>query len=239
MLVVATYFWSDKATRQKFEYKADDVRALRRRVAEHLTTPHEFAVITDRPHMFDGDDFRAIPMDKTTHVPGTCFARLFTFHPQGQSLIGERVLQIDLDTLIVGDMAPLVERDEDLVMWRNPSRVPWNTPDPRGRPYYNTSMVLHRCGTMPQLWSEFNRHVTPGKYRDDQWYLSSMLGPDTPYWDGGHGVYRLGRPDTPGSGVAGDLPANARVVTFPGSEGKWWESHIMAANPWIERYATA
>jgi hypothetical protein len=238
MLTVATYLWFDPAAKHnaKYEYKSDDVRRLKRAVAKHLTVPHEFAVITDRPHMFDGDrDIRPIPIDWTKHVDGRCFVRLMTFHPKGAELIGERVLQIDLDTLIVGNMDPLVDRDEDVVLWRNPSRIPWDKPVMPGRPYYNTSMVMHRCGTLPHVWEKFKpEHPI---VRDDQWWLSELLGPDMPYWDGSHGVYRLGRADTPGSGVVGELPENARVVTFPGSEGKWWEQSVAAANPWIKDFA--
>ena len=235
MLTVATYFWTDPASRHKFEYSADDVRLLQRMVKKHLSAPHEFAVITDRPHMFDGDKaIRAIPLNLETHVPGTCFVRLFTFHSKGQYIFGERVFQIDLDTIPVGEMAPLVERDEDLVLWRNPGRIPWGRPAKAGRPYYNTSFVLHRCGTMPWIHQMFNPS-NPG-CRDDQWYVSDMLGPGMPYWDASHGVYRLGRDDTPGSGVSGTLPANARVVTFPGSEGKYFEPAIKAANPWIAEH---
>lgn len=236
MLVVATYFWTDPASRARFQYQPADVRRLKAMVAKHLSVPHEFAVITDRPELFAADaDIRAIPLDMTTHVPGTCFVRLFTFHPEGVFKIGSLVLQLDLDTLIVGNMDPLVTRPEKLVMWRNPSRIPWDNPKMPGRPYYNTSMLLHRCGTMPLLWRGMSRpNDNKRVFRDDQWYLSEVLGPDMPYWDGSDGVYRLGRADTPGSGVIGTLPANARVVTFPGSEGKWWQDGVAAANPWIQ-----
>jgi hypothetical protein len=231
MLIVATYLWGDK-------YTPDDARRLKRMVGKYLTLPHEFAVITDKPHAFDGDKgIRAIPLDMSTHVPGTCFCRLFTFHLDGEDIFGERMLVLDLDTIIVSDIAPLVDRDEDLVMWRNPSRIPWDNPAKAGRPFYNTSMLLHRCGTQPELREWFNPQH-PG-CRDDQWWLSNLLGPDAPYWDGSHGVYRLGRDDTPGSGVVGALPSNARVVTFPGSEGKWTAPHIARANPWIAEHLAA
>ena len=106
------------------------------------------------------------------------------------------------------------------MLGRNPALHP-NRP---GRALYNTSVLLHRCGTIPELWQAF---VDLGKGRipakDDQWYLSDALGPDVPYFDGERdGVYRIARDDTPGSGVTGPLPANACVVTCPGSEGKPW-----------------
>lgn len=235
MLVVATYLWSpDPGSKFAVEYTADDVRSLQRMVAANLSLPHQFACITDRPHMFDADrDIRAIPISRATHVHGTCFVRLMTFHPQGREIIGEKVLQIDLDTLIVGNIDHLASRQEDLVLWRNPARHPSRP----SRSIYNTSILLHRCGTMPQLWQGF---IDAGKNvpaKDDQWYLSDTLGEDVPHFDGKRdGVYRIARQDTPGSGVWGDLPDNACVVTCPGSEGKADNPVIRAANPWLAEY---
>lgn len=263
MLTIACYFWHpDPGSKFAAPYTADDVRRLQRMVKRHLTTKHEFAVITDRPHMFDGDKaIRAIPLDKTKHVPGTCYARLMTFHPDGAGIFGERLLQIDLDTLIVGSMDKLVDRDEDLILWRNPARIPWDGPAvydgvslPDGtavielagrhvyafnqrRCYYNTSILMHRCGSMPDVWQDFNPERPTAK--DDQWYLSNLFGRDCAYFDQGHGVYRLAREDTPGSGVDGKLPDNACIVTFPGSDGKWTDPRIRQANPWIEEYLAA
>lgn len=262
-MLVATYFWHpDPGSKFAAPYTADDVRRLQRMVKRHLTTKHEFAVITDRPHMFDGDaTIRAIPLDKTKHVPGTCYARLMTFHPDGADIFGEKLLQIDLDTLIVGSMDALVDRDEDLVLWRNPARIPWNGPAifegvslPTGaavmwtgkrfvhafnqrRCYYNTSLLMHRCGSMPDVWQDFNPERPTAK--DDQWYLSNLFGENCAYFDQSHGVYRLAREDTPGSGVDGELPDNACIVTFPGSHGKWTDPRIRQANPWIEEHLAA
>ena len=237
-LTIAAYWWTSPPRTvgaQYHQYTPDDVRLLQQQVARSLKQPHEFVAITDSPECFADDaDIRAAPLDLTTHVVGTCFARLMTFSPKARQTIGARVLQLDLDTVIVGELDPLVDRDEDLVMWRNPSRIPWDKPAKTGRPYYNTSMLLHRTGTKTELWERFNP-MDP-KYRDDQWLLSDKLGPDMPHWDGADGVYRLAREDTPGSGVSGVLPDNARVVTFPGSEGKCWDAAIAAANPWIAEF---
>jgi hypothetical protein len=238
-LTVATYFWSPDSQKPSgyHAYTADDVRLLQRQVARYLSVPHEFVVITemDRTHLFDGDEaIRAVGIDWRKHVEGTCFVRLMTFSPEARESIGERVLQIDLDTVIVGGLDSLVSRTSDIVMWRNPARIPWDAPAKAGRPYYNTSMLLHRTGTLTHIWEAFDPKAP--RYRDDQWLLSDKLGPNVPYWDGSDGVYRLAREDTPGSGVSGTLPQNARVVTFPGSEGKPTDPAIAAANPWIAEY---
>jgi hypothetical protein len=239
MLTVATYLWTpDPGSKFTAPYTPDDVRLLQRMVSRHLTAPHEFAVITDRPELFADDAYiRAIPIDWATHVPGTCYVRLMTFHPDGREIFGaDKLLQIDLDTLIVGSIDHLVSRDEDLVLWRNPARHPSRP----GRSAYNTSILLHDLGRIPELWQAFVDMKKLGMTipaKDDQWYLSDALGEDMPYFDGARdGVYRIAREDTPNSGVWGDLPANARIVTCPGSEGKADNPRVLAANKWIAEY---
>jgi hypothetical protein len=241
MLMVATYFWQpDEGSKFSAPYTADDVRRLQRMVAKNCAVPHQFAVITDRPELFADDaDIRAIPIDRATHVPGTCYVRLMTFHPDGKEIFGaDKLLQIDLDTLIVGNIDHLVTREEDLVLWRNPTRHPSRP----GRSIYNTSLLLHRLGSIPELWQTYvdmraADQQIPAK--DDQWFLSDALGEDMPYFDGERdGVYRIAREDTPNSGVSGTLPPNACIVTCPGSEGKATDPRVRALNPWIEAYLT-
>lgn len=258
-LVIGAYYWQpDPGSKFAAPYTADDVRRLQRMVAKHCTIPHEFAVITDRPELFaDDPDIRAIPIDKTTHVPGTCYVRLMTFHPEGRALFGaERLLQIDLDTLIVGNIDHLVTREEDVVLWRNPARVPW---EPivdgtarsmaewdgtrfvhrinQNRCYYNTSILYHRLGAAPWLWQYATEWNGSPPFKDDQWYLSDFFGDAAYYFDGERdGVYRIARADTPGSGVHQTLPSNAAIVTFPGSEGKWSDPKIRRENIWIEMH---
>lgn len=235
-LTVATYFWYEPGTKfsANYVYTPDDVRLLQRMVKRNLTVPHEFVVITDRPHLFEEDEeIRAVPIDWAKHVPGTCFVRLFTFSPAARELIGECVLQLDLDCVIVGDMDDLVNRNEDLVLWHNPRRVPWDGPDADPRlPWYNTSILLHKCGTMTEIWKEFDPSNV--RFRDDQWWISAKLGPDMPYWDRADGIYRNLIPNRPGTGVQGELPENAKIVFFPGSAGKAHDAHMIEANPWIK-----
>jgi hypothetical protein len=240
-VLVATYFWiPDEGSKFAAAYTPDDVRRLQHMVAKNCTVPHQFAVITDQPELFADDaDIRAIPIDKATHVPGTCYVRLMTFHPDGKEIFGaNKLLQIDLDTLIVGNIDHLVTREEDLVLWRNPTRHPSRP----GRSIYNTSLLLHRLGSVPELWRTYVDMRAAGQQipaKDDQWFLSDALGEDMPYFDGTRdGVYRIARADTPNSGVSGTLPPNACIVTCPGSEGKASDPRVRSLNPWIEAYLT-
>jgi hypothetical protein len=233
MITVVTYLWSPDPGSKYDSYRSDDVRRLQRMVSDHLSVAHEFVVVTDRPEEFSGDaSIRALPIDWTTHVPGTCFVRLFT--PQASVVLGKRVLQLDLDTLIVGDLAPIVERSEDLVLWRNPRKWALTYPEVgygKALSWFNASVILHTPGTMGVIWQNF--HSTREYAKDDQWLISDYAGKDCPYWDQSHGVYRLAPVARPYLGVSGDLPENARIVNFPGTAAKRFLNEDPGENAWI------
>jgi hypothetical protein len=231
MLTVTCFLWHSPGSR----YSAEDVRQLNRMVKKHLTLPHEFVCITDRPELFDLDsDIRAVQMDTSAHIPGRLFAKLWTFAPEAKEIVGKRILQLDLDCIIVGNIDAIVDRDEELVLWRNPARVPWENPA-KNRALYNTSIVLHTAGSLPHYWGDFD--PSRPMVRDDQAWISMLAGLSTPYWDASDGVYRIERDDTPGSGVGEVLPENARIVFCPGSQGKADNPAIRQKCPWIAEYA--
>jgi hypothetical protein len=246
-LLVGCYWWTDEAWSgahsNGFRYGAHHVRLLKDAVKKHLTVPYEFICVTDRPHSFDADkDIRPVVMDRTTHVPGKEWAKWMTFHPNGPELFGgDRFLQLDLDAIICGNIDSIVQRSEPLVVWRNPARVPWDNPKRwSSRALYNGSIILHTLGTAPDLWRCFvdNKDNILRHMRDTQALMSAVMDTDAPHWDGKDGIYRLAREDTPGSGITGDqgLPADARIVFFPGSEHKPWLSKVRSVFPWITDY---
>lgn len=209
----------------------------------NLTVPHSFICVTDHPEAFDGDpDIKAIPIDDTIPMDaGHCVCRLMTFHPNGREIFGaDRVFQMDLDTLVIRNFDDVVMRDENVVLWHNPARVPWDNPSRPQRPYYNGSFVLHRCGTATAVWHSYMPFWWPKgedpRVKDDQTWLSSYLGRYQPYFDASHGIYRIARPSEPLTGIWGDLPDNAKLVTTPGSEGKPDNPVVREANPWLREY---
>jgi hypothetical protein len=241
VVIVATYLWNTAdAAPGKHSYNRDDVRLLQQMVKRHLKTEHQFVVFTDRPEQFANDaNIAAIQIDWEKHVPGTCFVRLLTFSPKLAAMFGHgtRLLQLDLDMVIVGSIDAIVDREEDLVLWRNPRRWVLTFPDvgyAARLAWFNCSILLHRCGTRPDLCEDFDP-ASPSS-RGDQWYLSDRLGKDCPHWDGADGVYRLATADRPYFGVYGHLPENACVVAFPGDAGKPWRQDTVESNPWIAEH---
>lgn len=187
-------------------------------VARNYRHPHEFVCITDDATGIDAD-IRIVPIRADfAHLPGphgvNCYRRLRMFAKDAADWLGPRFVSLDLDMVILGDLAPLWNRPEDFVAWGDIAR---STP-------YNGSMMLHRAGTRAHIWETFDPVTSPAKTREaglvgsDQAWIGYVLGWTEPRWGTADGIYswpvhlRRGR-------VA--LPADARVVMFHGSEDPW------------------
>jgi hypothetical protein len=232
MITVACYLWFDPDGKNNdlYVYGPSHVRTLKRMVERHLSAPHRFICITDRPAR-DLDGVETVPLDKTNHLPGTRFVKLMTFRPDAAEIIGERILQLDLDTVITGDLAPLIDRPEALVLWRNP-----NFGVPR-RARYNTSIVLLRAGSRPEFWTKFDKNKHPAMLKrnwggTDQAWVSHLASPEEAHWTAADGVYGAGRLHDIAPGVGTELPGNARVVFFPGRREPGMPE-TQARHPWI------
>lgn len=195
-ITVCTWLWGSK-------YGPHYVERLARGVARHLEQPHRFVVFRPQPE----DEY-------LTQVPG-CLARLRMFDPAWQKANGieegQRVVCLDLDLIITGELDPLFDRPETFVILQGANAV---NPCP-----YNGSVFMLRGGAHPQVWSDFSLAVIGMlpfyAFPDDQGWLAHKL-PNSAAWRAGasSGIYAFQKPGWPaGQG----LPNNARIVAFPGS----------------------
>ncbi len=93
-------------------YNAEYVAALAKGVAAHLDRPYEFVCFTDQPKAVEKV---ARPIQVSAPAGRNCWwAKLEVFNPK-HGLTG-RVLYLDLDTLIVGDLAPIVDFPAELAL---------------------------------------------------------------------------------------------------------------------------
>lgn len=231
MLTVVSFLWFDpRGIRNPvYVYTERHVHALKAMVERHLSLPHEFICVSDRPI----DGIKTIPMDRRTFIPGTRYPKLMLYQPEGP-LVGKRLLYLDLDSIIVDSIDPIVDRPEDLVLWRNP-----NFGVPR-RARYNTSMILHTGGTRPELWNDFDRNTTPQMLLKDwggtdQAWISHRCSPDEAHWTDADGVYGAGRLGDIAEGAGTELPDNARIVFTPGTREPTMP-HMRKDHPWIAEH---
>ncbi len=235
-LKVLTYFWFDPDGKKNHIYVFDKehVLLLKNQLKRHLTIPHEFVVATDRPELLEGTGIRTVMIDKSKHLPATRYIKLQTFKPEMKELVGSRILQLDLDTVIVRNINHLVDREEDLVLWRNPNYGGWK------RARYNTSMLLYRAGTRPEFWNKFDPKEDPQRLKGrvggtDQAFISDLAAPNEAWWDDSDGVYGAGRLLDIVPGVQTVLPDNACIVFFPGSREPGMKE-IQDQHPWITEH---
>ena len=210
MLTVATWKW--RGTR---EFTSDHVNALFRAVADNLNLPHRFVCITDDASGLD-DNITAIPLPQFDHIkvrPGfpSCYIRLKAFEPEFAKNIGERILTLDLDTAITGNITSLVDRNEDIVLWRceNHRKIK-----------YQGGMHLMDAGARPQVWNDFKGDESYeatkrlGLVGSDQAWLTHVLPDDEACWVKTDGIAKT-------RDCKRSIPAWARMVHFSGLIKPW------------------
>ncbi len=217
-------FWKWRPARgYRSEYLPPTVNTAAAMVRRHYRPDVRVICVTDDAAGIDSsvdvvplwNDFSNIPSPHGAKNP-SCYRRLRMFHPDIASLFGQRFLSLDLDTVIVGDVKPIWERPEDFVAWGDTNTMPGS--------HYNGSMILHTAGTRPQLWNDFDPHVSPGMakqagcFGSDQGWISYRLGPGEAKWSTADGVFSYRNHIKPNGGR---LPDAARIVSFHGNADPW------------------
>lgn len=210
-LIITTWLWGNK-------YGDDDVRKLRAGISRHLKQEHRFLVA--KPQAED---------DRLTKITG-CFCRLRMFDPEWQKRMeieeGDRIVCIDLDVVVTGDLDALFNRPETFMILLGANS---SNPNPM-----NGSLVMLRAGHHQRVWSEFSiekaKAVPHFEFPDDQAWLHHML-PGAAGWSAGprSGVYSFKKTTWP---AGDDLPPDAILVVFPG-----WRSPAKFAHlSWVKKH---
>lgn len=217
MLTVVTFKWRDPQYGGVF--KSEHVNVLRSMVKRHYDAPHRFVCFTDDPDGLDGG-VEALPIwDDHANVANptgggrpSCYRRLKLFDPAMRDVLGERFVCMDVDAVITGDLKPLWDRPEDVVMWKSPT----------GEWPYNGAMFMANAGARPEVWTDFDPVESPRKthkagYRgSDQAWMSYRLGWGEATWTQERdGVWFLNPSER------GRKPANARIVFTTGRCPPW------------------
>jgi hypothetical protein len=200
-------------------------------VARNLSLPHRFVCVTDDKI----EDIETVKLDWSKHVPGTVFVRLMQHRRDyGELIDAPRVLNLDLDMVVVGGLDAIASRHEPSVWFHNPNFPAVN------RAFYQSSFQLFTPGTHPELYDEFDPEETPKWVnwrfggREQAW-ISERLPWDLPFVDARDGVYGAGRIGDWNSDRVCQLPKNACLVTFPGNRMPD-QPDVKAKFPWIEEH---
>jgi hypothetical protein len=170
-------------------------------------------------------------------------------------VLGPRIVSIDLDTVITGNIDRLFDRPEPFVIWgdRSPAEIAAGTP-------YCGSLFMLDIGYRPDVFTSFDP-VEASELRrkygyigsDQAWMSHKIKG--APIWTKRDGIYSFrldvqmsfgvqravgviaARQRMPGQrGMRdGSLPERARIVFFHGAEDPS-QTHLHVQHKWIEAH---
>lgn len=228
-LAVVCFLWRDGGR----DYRVRHVDVLASMVRRHLQIPHDFVCISDETGFGPGVTAMALPPE-ARHLAAiqtpegnafpSSYRRLWLFS-EAAKILGERVLLLDVDCVITGDLAPLLELQADFVGWQ--PNYAWGTNRRLGGGTW-----LLRTGTKTDVWAEFGpqgiqRARAAGFRGSDQAWISYKLVGRTPVWPPTAGIYQA--QDMRRSGYR-QLPPDARIVHFNGAQKPW---HLAPRIRWI------
>lgn len=194
-------------------YKAQHVLAMRWMLEQHLKIPHRFICVTDDARGLEDCETYPIwdyPIVNTGAGRPNCYRRLRVFSKEARSMFGPRLLSIDLDAVVMGDITHLITDDDFKIM------------QGKAAPY-NGSMFLHRTGTLTHVWETFDKNspdvvrrhermTQVRHYGSDQAWMSYAI-PGAPTWGEADGVYHFT--------LLNQLPADTRLIFCAGGVKPW------------------
>jgi hypothetical protein len=185
VLNVCVWMWGTK-------YNEDDLAKLSAGLRRHLKQPYRLLCMTDRilgRRDVVGASYRQILDHELLAVKG-CFVRLRIFDPYWRFLReirpGERIVVMDLDTVITGELDPLFDRPEPYVIMQGA-----NAANPCK---FNGALQMLTAGHRDDVWTDFSLDAaTKGPFYafpDDQGWIWRKM-PDAAGWKVGaeHGIY--------------------------------------------------
>lgn len=226
-LTVVCWKWKP-APGYRSQFNSTHVNVFANMARRHYHKPVEVVCVTDDAEGITNcdriiplwNDFAALrsPHDGNGPVKRpACYRRLKMFAADAGQWLGERILSLDLDTVIVGPLDKLLDRREDFVAWGDTNPLT----------YYNGGMILFTAGARPQLWDDFRADpdgcILKAKqarhHGSDQAWISYCLGPKEAKFTRMDGVYSYRnhirvRP-------MHSLPSDARLVSFHGNFDPW------------------
>ena len=235
MLSVVCWRWKPKPFYRSV-FPPETVNVLQRMVKRHYPHPHRFICVTDDPVGIVADveivplwdDYGDLPNPHGADFPRS-YRRLRMFSQDIDRVFGPRFVSVDLDCVVVGDLTPLWDRQDDFVAWRDPSpRTP-----------YNGAMMLLRSGSRTAVWTEFDPVSSPraatrlGYLGSDQAWIGACLGPNEPTWTADDGVLSF-RIDVQ-IRAGGSLPEGAKIVFFHGREDPW-DAGVQERFDWVREH---
>jgi len=240
MIHIVLWKWTQVNFRHP--YAAEHVNAMTRMLLGNLKgVEHRIICVTDDPAGVDPpvqtyplwDNHGKMSNPSGKHLP-SCYRRLRLFSPEAQRdldiSVGDKVVSLDLDSVIIGHLGDVLGRKERFVSWHVRGMY-----HPR---VFNGSFWMFTAGDLTELWDLFDPNVSPavtlkaGFMGSDQAWLSYKMsrepcafGLQWPQFASYPREVRRMRL----------LDKRTKIVFFHGAH-KPWHKEIQNESPWITRY---
>lgn len=158
----------------EYPYTPEYVTRLYEMVVRWIDRKFDFVVLTDEP---DRDEFKDFDTMRVKRLPGFAYwTKLELFNPERG--FGGRVLYLDLDTLIVAPLAPILDVDAPFAITADPERrrIP-KLRDSHGRKIvrrFNSSVMVWDSGTATELYTEWKPKVSDELSGDQDWIAEAL-----------------------------------------------------------------
>lgn len=213
-------------------YGPQHVNALARMLKDYGPKDYRLICVTDMPKgITECMTYPLWDSPVADRKVRNCFARLKLFNERHASRFGRRLVSIDLDVVIMNDIAPLFENLPDFKAVKGFSSL------------YNGSMWTLRPGVYPEVWDDFDPVASPAEiaarresgeriFGSDQAWMSIKI-PDGELWTEEDGVLQYLQNNSVDR--RRHLPA-ARMVFFAG-KANLHDSNVRAVcRPVWEQY---
>lgn len=170
MITVACVYWAGRFRGREAIYTPEWVGKLRNMVRQNLPVEHRFVCLTNS----------RVPCEKIPlkhNWPGW-WSKIELFRPG--LFENDRVLYLDLDTVIFKDLTPVVDFQSEFVFMGQPHKIPYGTKriHPKVQKYvvyrYQSSVFAFNGGAGDALYENFGNEQM-NTYRGDQDYISDVM----------------------------------------------------------------
>lgn len=237
---IVTFLWNDGFR----DYSTEHVNILAKQAEDCVSLQYQFVCVYDQvnPEGLDTNRIKAIPLPESAkwtrnlsnpisnRLPSS-YRRMWAFSEEAK-ILGDRILLLDLDCLIVSDLKPLFEySNADFVGW-NP-RIEFPGKKCKEPKRIGGGTWLLRTGTNTHIWDKLSesgirKAKKSGWKGSDQAWLSYNFADSCVCWPQSMGIYnnqetRLWKDN---------MPEDAKIIHFNGKE-KPWHKKAMERRKWF------
>lgn len=155
-LKILTWKYRNKGLHRprRMKFTHHHVNAWADMMDRNVSIPHELVCITDDPEGID-KRIRCIDINEIDNglmILGDCYVRLSLFRPEVAGKIGDRIVSMDLDCVVLDNIDKFVDRPEPLVLMdRDKLHIGGS-----GRTSFLGGMWLMSKGAYPELYYDFD-----------------------------------------------------------------------------------